>query len=152
MLWGLRPSRAAEVEVSLERWLDRPGVISSGELTAWRALLDGEPRVTRFVRAAIDAGLRIEATSRARSPATLDRLALAGVTSDHEAITGEELAARVEVGLWAMLRHSSLRGTGRELAREVVARGLPLDRLLLPRTASSRRTWCAGISTRSCAR
>jgi adenine deaminase len=130
VLWGLRPSRA-NVELSLESLFDRPGAISSGELTAFRALLDGEPRATAFVRAAIDAGLRIDGHLPGASPATLEKLAYAGVTSDHEAITGDELQARIEVGMWAMLRHSSMRPDGETLAREVVARGLPQDRLML---------------------
>jgi adenine deaminase len=137
--WGLRPStgagRAGDDPAlpaeRLRRLRARETVMGCGELTAWRALLDGEPRIAGFVDEVIDAGLRVDGHLPGASPATLARLAAAGITSDHEAITGEELAARIEVGMWTMVRHSSLRRDGVELGREIVARGLPTGRLML---------------------
>jgi len=139
LLWGLRPARdaggpadeAALPLARLQRLLQRTTVSSTGELTAWRALLGGDARISGFVGAATDAGLKVDGHLPGASPRTLARLAAAGVTSDHEAISGDELAARVEAGIWAMVRHSSLRPDAAALAREIVARSLATDRLLL---------------------
>jgi adenine deaminase len=139
VLWGVRPSRdgggphddAVLPPERLRRLLAHPGVASTGEMTAGHALLAGDERLERYVSDVVDAGLRVDGHAPGASPATLARLAAAGLTSDHEAISGDELAARVEVGLWTMVRHSSLRQDGVELGRAVAERGLPLDRLLL---------------------
>jgi adenine deaminase len=139
VLWGLRPARDAggpadDVALPRERLarlLARPGVSSTGETTAWRALLEGDKRVGGFLSDAIDAGLNVDGHLPGASPRTLARLAAAGITSDHEAITGAELAARVEVGMWAMVRNSSLRPDGEALGRAIVADRFPHDRLLL---------------------
>jgi adenine deaminase len=138
-LWGVRPARdsggladdAALPPARLERLLARPGVAGAGELTAWRALLDGDARLEGFVTAVTDAGLNVDAHAPGASPATLARLVAAGITSDHEAINGDELAARVELGLWTIVRHSSLRADGVELGRAIAERQLPTARLLL---------------------
>lgn len=139
VLWGLRPTRdaggpaddAALPRERLAALLARPGVSSTGETTAWRALLEGDERVAGFVGDAVDAGLNVDGHLPGASPRTLARLAAAGVTSDHEAIDGDELAARIEAGLWAMARHSSLRPDGEELGRAIASRGLEQGRLLL---------------------
>jgi adenine deaminase len=139
LLWGLRPALAAGgaddlPEHSLERLaglLGYPGVAGAGELTAWPALLAGDPRLERFVTELIDAGLRVDGHAPGASRRTLGRLLASGVVSDHEAISGEELAHRVELGLWTMVRHSSLRPDGDELGRAIVERALPLGRLML---------------------
>jgi adenine deaminase len=115
----------------LEALLAREDVSGAGELTAWRLLLEGDERLGGFVSAAVGAGLRVDGHLPGASPTTLGRLAAAGVTSDHEAITGDELAARIELGIWTMIRHSTLRRDGTELGRAVHERALPMDRLML---------------------
>ena len=153
VLWGLRPTRdaggPAEDEriplARLRRLLDRPGVASTGETTAWRALLDGsDARVAAFVSEAATLGLGVDGHLPGASPRTLTRLAALGVTSDHEAIDGDELAARVEAGIWAMVRHSSLRADGPELGRAIVSRGLPIDRLMLTADGVTPQTLVGG--------
>jgi adenine deaminase len=153
VLWGLRPTRdsggpADDARLPLERLralLERPGVVSTGEMTAWRALLDGaDARVEGFLAAAVDAGLAVDGHLPGASARTLARVAALGITSDHEAIAGDELAARVEAGIWAMVRHSSLRADGPELARAIVARGLPVDRLMLTADGVTPQTLAGG--------
>jgi adenine deaminase len=153
VLWGLRPTRDAGGPADdarlpldrLRRLMERPGMSSTGETTAWRALLDGaDERVARIVGDFVDAGLNVDGHLPGASPRTLSRLAALGITSDHEAINGDELQARVELGIWAMVRHSSLRADGRTLGREIVARGLPVDRLLLTADGVTPQTLVGG--------
>ena len=139
-LWGLRASRdsfTAEDPARLPSGrLDGliaglPDVVAAGELTAWPALLAGDERLERFVDAMIASWRRVDGHAPGASARTLTRLAAAGVTSDHEAISGPEVVDRVTLGFWTMLRHSSLRRDARQLAEAVVEAGLPRHRLLL---------------------
>ena len=43
----------------------------------------------------------------------------AGLSSDHEAITGEEALNRLRLGMWTMLRNSSLRPDLEPMLREL---------------------------------
>ena len=136
LLWGVSagdiavdPARLPAAR--LNALMRRPDASGAGELTSWRALLDGDARLAEFIGATVNAGLRVDGHLPGASRATLASMSAAGVTSDHEAIDGEELAARVEIGLWAMLRHSTLRADGVALGRAVRERGLPTGRLLL---------------------
>jgi adenine deaminase len=108
-----------------------PGVSGSGELTAWRQLLAGEAESIDFVATLAAEGLRVDGHAPGASARTLSRLLAAGVTSDHEALTGDDLERRVRLGLWTMVRHSTLRPDGVELGGAIAARGLPHDRILL---------------------
>ena len=143
LLWGLRPSLAAggaedlpgHAGERLSELLDWPGIAGAGELTAWPALLAGDERLGRFVTELIDAGLRVDGHAPGASRRTLGRLLAAGVMSDHEAITGEELASRIELGLWTMVR-ALQPATGRRRAGQGDRRAEPPDR---PPDADSRR-------------
>ena len=139
MLWGVRASLAAggaedlpghssERLSGLLRW---PGVAGAGEVTAWPALLAGDARLERFVTEVLDQGLNVDAHAPGASSRTLGRLAAAGLSSDHEAIDGGELLARVELGFWTMVRHSSLRPDGVMLGHAIATRPIPTERLML---------------------
>jgi adenine deaminase len=137
LLWGLRSSLAGGADEPehpidrLRRLLEWEGISSSGEWTSWPALLTGDARQEEFATAVLDAGLRIDGHLPGASPSTLSRLAAAGVSSDHEAINGDELAARVDLGYWSMVRHVALRPDGPALGAAIVERSLPTTRLLL---------------------
>lgn len=124
-LWNLRNSLDGEAPGEITRLgaermiglLDRlPGVVASGEMTGWPAMLRGDPRLCQFIEAVVAAGLRVDGHAAGVSAPRLAQLAAAGVTADHEAITGDELLERLRLGVWAMLRHSSLRPDGATLA------------------------------------
>jgi adenine deaminase len=131
-LWGARcdaPDRAA---VARLRWLlARPDVAGSGELTAWPQLLAGEEGALNYVCTVIDARLRVDGHLPGASAATLARAAAGGVSSDHEAISGEELYDRIATGLWAIVRHSSLRPDGAALGAAIARAGMPTGRVML---------------------
>lgn len=106
------------------------GVVASGEMTGWPRLLAGDERLSAFVEDVVDAGLRVDGHAPGASRRTLDALAAAGVTADHEAISSDEVRERVDAGFWVMLRHSSLRPDAPALASAV--RSAPYrDRFML---------------------
>lgn len=139
LLWGVRASlagggaedRPGHSSERLSDLLRLPGVAGAGELTAWPALLAGDARLERFVTEVLDLGLNVDAHAPGASPRTLGRLAAAGLTSDHEAIDGDELLARVRLGFWSMVRHSSLRPDGVTLGRAIATLPIPTERLML---------------------
>ena len=139
-LWMLRGCLDGILPVEIERlsakrltWLleEIPGVLGAAEVTAWPRLLAGDERLGAFTEAIVDAGLRVDGHCAGASPRTVGTILAAGITSDHEAISGDELEHRLRLGCWAMLRHSSLRPDGAELAAALVGRGLPTDRVML---------------------
>src|SRR3954453_17019904 len=139
-LWGLRSSldlgdrdadrRRLPLD-ALVMQLDHEDVIAGGEVVAWRDAIAGDTRLSGFLAAATDARTRLDGHAPGASARSLAMMTALGVTSDHEAIDGDELERRVELGLWTMLRHSSLRPDAQALPRAVVERGLDSRRLLL---------------------
>jgi adenine deaminase len=139
-MWGLRSSlddgdtAADAVRLPLgrlARMLSADGMVAAGEVVAWREAIAGDARLGGFLAAATDAGMRLDGHAPGASRRSLAMMTALGITSDHEAIGGDELQRRVELGLWTMLRHSSLRPDAELLARAVVERGLDTRRMLL---------------------
>ncbi len=97
---------ATDVVAPLLSW---PEVVASGEITNWMAVARGEPRLAAGIAAAKAARRRVEGHNAGASYDRLNQLSAAGISADHEAITGEEALARLRLGMWTMLRQSSLR-------------------------------------------
>src|SRR4051794_38096778 len=97
---------ATEVVAPLLAW---PEVVASGEITSWIEVVRGNPRLAAGIAAAKAAGRRVEGHNAGASYDRLAQLSAAGVSSDHEAITGQEALNRLRLGQWTMLRQSSLR-------------------------------------------
>lgn len=108
-----------------------PDVVATGEMTAWPEFLAGANRLTGLVDDAIARGRRVDGHAAGASARTLGKLAAAGITADHEAITPDELVARARLGYWVMLRHSSLRPDGPVLAQAITSGRLPMSRVML---------------------
>ncbi len=139
-LWSIRSSldegdRVADAQRlphdRLRRLLERDDVVAGGEVIDWRDALAGDERIGGFLATATTLGARLDGHAPGASARSLAMMAALGVTSDHEAIDGDEVQRRVELGLWTMLRHSSLRPDAEGLAHAVVARGLETRRMLL---------------------
>jgi adenine deaminase len=88
--------------------LDWPEVLASGEITNWSSV-SRDPRVQAGIAAAKRAHKRVEGHNAGASFNRLNELSLRGISSDHEAITAEEALQRLRLGMWTMLRQSSLR-------------------------------------------
>lgn len=93
----------------LEKFLQRADVVAIGEFTRWPAVEQGDPDLLSKIARARALGKRVEGHGAGASPTRLQRLVKHGITSDHEAITAEQVLERLRVGLYTMLRHSSLR-------------------------------------------
>jgi adenine deaminase len=93
----------------VKRTLEHPLVLQAGELTAWSELLNGDEGMLEKMYFAKHSGKRIEAHNPGASAETLNAVAAAGVTCCHESITAEEVIRRIRLGIYATLRHSSIR-------------------------------------------
>jgi adenine deaminase len=84
-----------------------PEVVASGEITNWFGATKGV--FDDGIAAAKRARKRVEGHNAGASYARLNALSAAGISSDHEAITAEETRDRLRLGMWTMIRNSSLR-------------------------------------------
>lgn len=91
------------------RMLNHELILQAGELTSWQRLLDGDEVMLDGIMQTRRLGKRIEGHNPGASLETLNTMAALGVSACHEAITGEEVMRRLSVGMYATLRHSSIR-------------------------------------------
>jgi adenine deaminase len=119
----LAPQSATEPDAfetaDVEALLAWPEVVASGEITNWLAVTQGHPQLLAGIAAAKAAGKRVEGHNAGASYDRLNLLSAAGVSADHEAITGAEALSRLRLGMWTMLRQSSLRPDLGALLREL---------------------------------
>src|SRR5699024_3913210 len=80
-----------------------------GELTAWPELLAGDDRLLYWIQKTNQLKKPVEGHLAGASKEVLTKLKLFGVSSDHEALTGQEVLDRLEQGYHVALRYSSLR-------------------------------------------
>ncbi len=99
---------------------DWPEVVASGEITNWMSVAKGEPRVAAAIAAAKAARRRVEGHNAGASYNRLNELSAAGISADHECITGEEALSRLRLGMWTMLRQSSLRPDLEPMLRDLL--------------------------------
>nr|WP_275441585.1 adenine deaminase C-terminal domain-containing protein [Brevibacillus laterosporus] len=109
----------------IKELLDHPLVIQAGELTDWRGILDEREELLEGMRYALDLGKRIEGHHPGASYQTLALAAAHGVGACHESMKAEELLHRLQVGMYATLRHSSIRPDLPKLITEWLELDLP---------------------------
>ncbi len=113
-------------------WLSHPNVVQGGELTAWPSLLAGNDRLLYWIQEAKRLGKPVEGHLPGASEKTLTKMKLLGVSSDHEAMTGEEVLRRLRLGYSAALRYSVIRPDLPILIEEILESGLKnFDNLML---------------------
>ncbi|MSU90052.1 amidohydrolase family protein [Rhodobacteraceae bacterium 2CG4] len=86
--------------------LARPDLHGIGELMSMQALLDGSDRFTGIVGAGLRAGKPVYGHARGLSGTALQAYAAAGVHSDHELTSADDLLAKLRAGLRVELRGS----------------------------------------------
>src|SRR4051794_14371207 len=118
---------ATEVVAPLLSW---PEVVASGEITSWIEVVRGHPRLSAGIAAAKAARRRVEGHNAGASYDRLAQLSAAGISADHEAITGGEALNRLRLGMWTMLRQSSLRPDLEAMLRDL-APVIPSSRRLM---------------------
>ena len=106
-----------------------PEVAATGEITRWFDLSDGDEHLLRAVSAAKAAGKRADGHTAGASFERIGAAVAAGLSADHEAITAEEALVRLRLGLWTMIRHSSLRRDLPEIVRGLLAADVDTSRL-----------------------
>ncbi|HSK99740.1 MAG TPA: adenine deaminase C-terminal domain-containing protein [Rubrobacteraceae bacterium] len=115
----------------VEPLLRRDDVIGTAEVTRWPALAAGDPALISGIRAARTLGKVVDGHTGGASEARLQPVAAAGIDADHEAISREEVLNRLRLGIWTMLRNSSLRPDLPELLRAVTEDGVSTQRLIM---------------------
>src|SRR3954447_4427336 len=97
---------ATEVVAPLLSW---PEVVASGEITGWARVARGDERLAAGIAAAKQARRRVDGHNAGASYDRLAELSAAGISADHEGISGADALNRLRLGMWTMLRQSSLR-------------------------------------------
>jgi adenine deaminase len=103
----------------VEPLLRRDDVLGTVEVTRWPALAAGDPALVSGIRKAKSLGKIVDGHTGGASESRLQPVAAAGIDADHEAITREEVLNRLRIGIWTMLRNSSLRPDLPELLRSL---------------------------------
>ncbi|SHL61628.1 Adenine deaminase [Shouchella rhizosphaerae] len=93
----------------MKAWLEHHLVVQGGELTSWPKVLQGDDTTLHWMQETTRLRKPIEGHLPGASEKTLSQMALLGVTCDHEAITGEEVVRRLDLGYTVSLRYSSIR-------------------------------------------
>ncbi|HWM11224.1 MAG TPA: adenine deaminase C-terminal domain-containing protein [Solirubrobacteraceae bacterium] len=111
--------------------LSWPDVLAVGEMERWAPVAAGAPHMVASFEAARAAGKRVDGHTAGASFARLVALAGLGISADHEAIDADEAVDRLRLGMWTLLRGSSLRRDLPELARVITERRVDSRRLLM---------------------
>ncbi|WP_052036152.1 adenine deaminase C-terminal domain-containing protein [Tumebacillus flagellatus] len=128
MIWGLRLDPQAHLpekrhkfgHIPVSRMLKNPYVWQVGEVTDWKSWVDGDEEMRDNALAARAMHKRVEGHAAGVSWDTLNVLAAAGITADHEAINADEALRRLRLGVWTTLRHSSLRPDFPQILPELI--------------------------------
>lgn len=102
-----------------KKWIEHPDVLQGGELTSWPRVLAGDDLILHCMLETKRQGKRIEGHFPGASLKTLTKMKLFGVDCDHEAMTGEDVLKRLELGYYVGLRHSSIRPDLRNILRQL---------------------------------
>jgi len=108
----------------LTRMMSHPLVIQGGELTDWQGVLAEDETILFGLKHIRDLGKRMEGHHPGASYDTLAAAAAAGITACHESISADEVIHRLQLGMYATLRHSSIRPDLPELVRGLMERGV----------------------------
>ncbi|NEU31668.1 adenine deaminase [bacterium LRH843] len=139
MYWWCRFDPQTELEdgdifsnSKMKKWLEHPLVVQGGELTSWPKVLTGDDYILHWMQETTRLRKPIEGHLPGASERTLAKMALLGVTSDHEAMTGEEVVRRLDLGYTTSLRYSSIRSDLPNLLKEMQELGVDyFDRCLM---------------------
>jgi adenine deaminase len=138
VIWFLRLHEASHLPdnsmFSIERiraLLEIEAVRAVGEVQRWPAVYHGDEDLLAKIALALAAGRRVEGHAPGASYDRLAALAAAGWSSDHEAITADEVTNRLRAGVYTMLRHSSLRADLPLLAPAITEERARSARLML---------------------
>lgn len=90
----------------LEQLLERENIHGVAEVMAMRSVLDGGKRMTDIVQAGLASGKRVCGHARSLEGSELNAYVAAGVSTDHELTSADDLQAKLEAGLTIEMRGS----------------------------------------------
>ena len=122
---------------NLERLLKNPLVQSLGEITRWPDILKDDSKILEIMRFTKSLKKRVDGHTAGAKYDQLSVLSRAGVESCHESISAKEAIERLRLGLYVVLRESSLRRDLSDLLRIVTENRVSTDRIMLTTDASS---------------
>ncbi|WP_065375564.1 adenine deaminase C-terminal domain-containing protein [Ensifer adhaerens] len=93
----------ADVIADILSWPEIGGV---AEMMNMRGVIDGEARISAIVQAGLAAGKPVNGHARGLAGSNLQAFVTAGVSSDHELVSGDDLMAKLRAGLSIELRGS----------------------------------------------
>lgn len=86
--------------------LSWPEVGGVAEVMNMRGVIDGDPRMSGIVQAGLEAGKLVCGHARSLAGGDLAAFIAAGITSDHELVSGDDLLTKLRAGLTIELRGS----------------------------------------------
>ncbi|HLE80740.1 MAG TPA: amidohydrolase family protein, partial [Dehalococcoidia bacterium] len=113
------------------RWfLDHEEVLGMAEYTPWFRTFT-EDALVRKLHIVREAGKRVEGHLAGCGYERLNPMVAVGVSSCHESITAEQALDRLRLGLWVILRESTIRRDLKELVRLITEHRVNTSRLML---------------------
>ncbi|MBZ6077744.1 adenine deaminase [Microvirga puerhi] len=103
---GLEMAGADFGPEELREMLSWPGIGGVAEVMNMRGVIDRDPRMTGIVQAGLTSGKLVCGHARGLAGSDLNAFMAAGVSSDHELISADDLMAKLRAGLTIELRGS----------------------------------------------
>lgn len=122
---------------NLKRLLKNPMIQSLGEITRWPDVINGNKKILELIEFSKNLKKRIDGHTAGAKYDHLNILSRRGIESCHEAINEGEALERLRLGMYVILRESSLRQDLRDLLKIVTKNRVFTDRLMLSSDCSS---------------
>jgi adenine deaminase len=134
-LCGLTPSEETKSlkKKELLPFLKDPKCLGIGEIYWGNIFLKGiqGKKVREFASLALDLNKRVEGHTAGAAGKKLQAYTCFGVSSDHEAITEEEVMERLRLGYWMMIREGGVRKELSTIKKEIFNRKIDFRKLIL---------------------
>ena len=116
--------------------LEMPEVVGIAEITRWNELLEGDTALLKKISSAKTKGKKIDGHTAGCKNVGLNALVALGIASCHEPISAEETLERLRLGLWVMIRNSSIRPDLPLILQGLLQASVPLDRVMMTTDAA----------------
>ncbi len=121
---------------NVAKLLNLPEVITIAEITRWGELLEAQPPLIQVLELAAGQQKRMDGHTAGCKNDGLNALAALGIASCHEPINSNEALERLRLGMWVMLRQSSLRPDLEVILSGLIDLGISLDRVMMTTDAA----------------
>jgi adenine deaminase len=111
--------------------LELDEVVGSAEITRWPLLYNADPFVLETIDYVKQLGKIADGHNAGCSYEKLNSIAASGISACHEAITANEAFDRLRLGLWTVLRNSSLRPDLHEIIKLLTEGNVSTSRIIL---------------------